>query len=158
MSGNFVSVTWRGLGELERELDAIVARADKATVAALRANQNLLKREVRKALRGAPRWGYRGASSKTGGAVDLGFRHHARGGGPGVLTGDMVRGVGGVRRPKRIAGEGWQGGVGVGININNLKKGRLEARFPYFAPAVHRSTPKFRETWEKAWSKAIHRK
>jgi hypothetical protein len=154
-----VGIAWRGVRDLEKELDAIVVRADKATLAGLRANQNLIKRAVRKNLRGgAPRWGQRGASSRTGPEVIVGGGHNPRDGGPGVFVGDMVKGVGGVRRPKRTADEGWQGGVGIGRNINNLKKGRLELRFPFFAPAVKSSTPKFRETFEKAWSKAIHKK
>lgn len=151
-------IVFLGIEDARRELAAAAKRADKATLAALRANQNLLKREVRKGLRGGPRWGHRGKSSRTGAAVDLGFGHHPRGGGPGKLTGALLGGVGSVRRPKRTADHGYVGGVGVGGNINNLKKGPLEARFPYFEPAFRRAYPKFAPTWEKAWAKAIHKK
>lgn len=152
-------IRWRGTAELRRALTQLGERADRATVEALRESQEMLEDEIRRGLQGPPRWGQRGRSARTGPAVRVGDGgHRPRGGGPGVLTGAMLEGVGGVRRPKRHGAAGWQGGVGVGGGrINRLKKGRLEARFPYFRPAVARVTPRLQTTFERAWSRAVHR-
>jgi hypothetical protein len=122
----------------------------------MKAAQNVAKSSVKRQIRGRPRWDHRGASSRTGGAVNLHLSppHVSRSGGPGRLTGVLARGVGGVRKPKPAPGGGFQGGVGVGGGVRNLYKKRTEAKFPYFAPGVKKAEPKMAAVWEAAWAKA----
>ena len=151
-------VRFRGMNEVTAELNRIAREGDAATAAAVRATQNLLKRKIRANMRGAPRWDHRGASSRTGDAVDLHLDPHRtnRSGGPGRFTGTLYRGVGGVRRPKRVAGSVY-GGVGVGGGVRNLYKGRTEQRFPYFGPGRRAAEPEAVQIWEDAWQRAIAR-
>ena len=70
------------------------------------------------------------------------------------MTGVLYAGVGARRRPRFETGT-WVGGVGIGAMPNNVKKGVLEARFPYFLPAVKKIEPIMAATFEKAWEKAV---
>lgn len=146
-----------GLRELEAALDKMSHDVDKATITALKATQNAAKKAIRSNIRGRPRWDHRGASSRTGDAVNLNLspHHTSRGGGPGKLTGTLRRGVGGVRRPRRTL-EGFQGGVGVGGGVRNLYKKRNEGKFPYFAPGVHKVEPEMSRIFLETWGKAVH--
>lgn len=146
---------WRGVDELKAELAAVNRDGNAATLAAIKASSALVKRRVRSRLRGKPRWTHRGASSRTGAAVDLdGPRNTPRSGGPGRFTGSLYRGVGAVRRPRGVAGV-YQGGVGVGGGVRNLYKAKDEAAFPYFRPAVKASEAQIGAVWNAAWRKVI---
>lgn len=146
-----------GLRELNAGLDRMERDIDRATVAALKATQNLAKKSIRSGMRGRPRWDHRGASSRTGGSINLNLtpHHSPRGGGPGRLTGTLARGVGGVRRPRKTL-SGFQGGVGVGGGVRNLYKKINEGKFPYVKPGVDKVERKFPEIWMEAWNKATH--
>lgn len=148
----------QGVREAQVALEEMSRRIDVATIAALKATQNVAKKSIRSGMRGRPRWDHRGASTRTGGAVSLGLNPHhvSKGGGPGRLTGKLTRGVGGVRRPKKTA-EGFQGGVGVGGGVRNLYKKRVEGEYPYVRPGIKKAEPLMEPIWEKAWDKAVRR-
>lgn len=150
-----IEIRVEGWREVQHALDRMSREIDVGTVAALKASQNLAKKTIRSGMRGRPRWDHRGASPRTGEAVNLNLNPHhvAKGGGPGRLTGKLYRGVGGVRKPKKTA-EGYQGGVGVGGGVRNLYKKRIEGKYPYVAPGIKKAEPKMPEIWEKAWGKA----
>ena len=57
-----INAIWHGVQEFKTVTQEIEAIVDKATLAALRVNQNKLKTAVRKNLRGAPRWTQKGAN------------------------------------------------------------------------------------------------
>lgn len=151
-----ISVRVRGVRETETALKAMDRRIDLATLKALKASQQLAKKTVRSGLRGRPRWDHRGASPRTGSAVNLNLSpHHVKkSGGPGRLTGTLSRGVGGVRKPKPLPGGGFAGGVGVGGGVRNLYKKRLEGQYPYFKPGLRKAEPKITAIWDGAWAKA----
>jgi hypothetical protein len=150
-----IGIRIEGVRELEAGLERMSRDIDKATVAALKATQNLAKKSVRSLMRGRPRWSHRGKSSRTGEGVETGMnpRHQPRQGGPGRLTGTLARGVGGVRKPHKTP-QGFEGGVGVGGGVRNLYKRRAEGAYPYLKPGVDRATPGFEAVWFKAWGRA----
>lgn len=149
-------VTYRGVTELRTAIDAVSKQIDVATIAALKASQNLAKAKIKSGMRGRPRWDHRGASSRTGPAVALNLNPHhtSKGGGPGRLTGTLARGVGGVRKPIKIPG-GFQGGVGVGGGVRNLYKKLIEGQYPYVKPGLAKATPQMPAIWAKAWDKSV---
>lgn len=151
-----ITVRVRGVRETQGALKAMDKRIDLATLKALKASQQLAKTSIRSGLRGRPRWDHRGASTRTGAAVNLGLSPHhvTKSTGPGRLTGALFRGVGGVRTPKPIPGGGFAGGVGVGPGVRNLYKKRLEAQYPYFRPGLRKAEPKITAVWNAAWAKA----
>jgi hypothetical protein len=134
-------------------------RVDVATASALRQVQLLTKRSVRAQLKGKPRWGFRGASKKTGESVNLGFRHAPRGGPPGRFKGRLYYNVAASRKP-RVKFGAMSGVVFVGTgsmengNVQNIYKHGLEAKYPYFRPGVKNAEPKMPAVWDKAWAKA----
>jgi hypothetical protein len=151
-----------GANDVIGEFGRVSVRVDRATVAATRAVQRKLVGAIRGELTGPPRWNHRGASRVYAKSVTLvGQPAHApRGGPPGKFTGDLRRGVGGVKKLTAHAGR-VTGGVGVGggrIPQNNLKKGRLEAKYPFFAPAVRRVEPELVAIYEATWAKALARR
>jgi len=153
-------VSLKGVEQFMAGTKEIQTRTEKATIAALKTNQNKLKTAVRANLRGAPRWTQKGANKITGANFQVegtkGQHHQPRGGGPGRMTGVLYKGVGGVRKPREYNGM-FYGGVGVGANPNNVKKRVLEAKFPYFQPAVRKTEPIMAATFEKSWAKSIDR-
>lgn len=153
-----ISGGFRGIEEAKRELARIDTDGRIATIAAVRAVQNLGKSRVRSRLRGKPRWGHRGASARTGPAVDLFPGHASRSGGPGRFTGTLSAGVSGMKRPRSgtgtVKGAVWMGKGGV----RNLYKWRVEAQYPYFEPAVKGMEPLVAPMWEKAWKRVIDRR
>ncbi|MFB7905235.1 hypothetical protein ACFC1T_02235 [Kitasatospora sp. NPDC056076] len=155
-----VSAVVRGVAQAEAAITRAERRIDVASLRALRACQNLAKRSIRAGMRARPRWDHRGASTRTGPAVnlDLNPHHAARGGGPGRLSGGLHRGVGGVRRPtiNPVAGT-VAGGVGVGGRAANLYKKRVEARFPYVQPGLRAAEPQMATVWAAAWQRATAR-
>ena len=154
-----ISAVWHGVQEFKAVTEEIEARVDKATLAALRVNQNKLKTAVRKNLRGAPRWTQKGANKITGKNYQVpgttGQHNSARSGAPGKMTGVLYAGVGAAK--PRLVGNTWTGGVGIGASPNNVKKRPLEAKFPYFRPAVEAVEPTMLANYEKGWDAAISR-
>lgn len=149
---------FRGIEEAKKELARIDKDGRIATVAAVRAVQNLAKSRVRSRLRGKPRWGHRGASSRTGAAVDLFPGSSPRSGGPGRFTGMLASGVSGMKRPRSLAGT-TKGAVWMGKGgVRNLYKWQQEEAFPYFAPAMKAMEPLVAPVWEKAWKRVIDRR
>ena len=154
-----ISAVWHGVQEFKAVTEEIEARVDKATLAALRVNQNKLKTAVRKNLRGSPRWTQKGANKITGRNYQVpgttGQHNSARSGAPGKMTGVLYAGVGSAI-PK-LVGNTWTGGVGIGAAPNNVKKRPLEAKFPYFRPAVEAVEPTMLANYEKGWAAAVDR-
>jgi len=154
-----LAFAFKGVKEFRQATQEVESRLDKATIAALRANQNKIKTAVKRNLRGAPRWTERGKSRVYSEGFQFpntkGQHHFPRSGGPGKFSGDLLRGVGGVKRPTKIDSGTWIGGVGIGKKVNRFKKGTLERKFPYFRPAVLKVEPQIRSTYEKAWAKSI---
>jgi hypothetical protein len=142
------------------ELDAITARVDLATLAAMKAAQTVAKASVKSGMRGRPRWDRRGAigRSKSVEAVNLNLSPHhvTKGGGPGKLTGHLRGAVGGVKRPKRKGRFGYTGGVGVGgpKSITAIYRNDIEGSYPFMKPGVKKAEPKMAKVWETAWGKA----
>ena len=154
-----ISAVWHGVQEFKTVTQEIEARVDKATLAALRVNQNKLKTAVRKNLRNPPRWTQRGANKITGArgnfqvAGTTGQHNFPRSGGPGKMTGVLYAGVGAAK--PRLVGNTWTGGVGIGAAPNNVKKRTLESKFPYFRPAVELVEPTMLANYEKGWAAAV---
>jgi hypothetical protein len=149
-----------GVEAAKKDLKRFEADGAAATVASVRAVQNLAKARVRSRLRGKPRWSHRGASSRTGAAVNLGGPAHSpRSGSPGRFTGQLSTGVSGMKRPRlRMAGE-VEGAVWMGKgSVRNLYKWKLEEQHPYFEPAVRGMEPLVAAVWEKAWRRVIERR
>ena len=156
-----ITAIFHGVEEFKAVTEEIEGRVDKATLAALRVNQNKLKTAVRKNLRGEPRWTQRGANKITGARGNFqvpgttGQHNSPRSGAPGKMTGVLYAGVGSAK--PRLVGNTWVGGVGFGANPNNVKKKPLEAKFPYFRPAVEAVEPTMLANYEKGWDAAISR-
>ena len=154
-----VTAIFSGVKEFKAVTEEIEANVNKATLAALRVNQNKLKTAIRKNLRGAPRWTQKGAHRITGKNYQVpgttGQHNSPRSGIPGKMTGVLYAGVGSAT--PRIVGNTWVGGVGIGAAPNNVKKRPLEAKFPYFRPAVEAVEPTMLENYEKGWDAAIAR-
>jgi hypothetical protein len=156
-----ITAIFSGVKEFNAVTQEIEANVNKATLAALRVNQNKLKTAVRKNLRGEPRWTQRGANKITGArgnfqvAGTTGQHNSPRSGAPGKMTGVLYAGVGSAK--PRIIGNTWVGGVGIGAAPNNVKKKPLEAKFPYFRPAVEAVEPTMLANYEKGWDAAIAR-
>ena len=157
MANPGIQIFTQGFDRVMKETEAIQTRVEKATWFAVKENQRILKLAIRRNLRGKPRWNQRGASGSIPGFKVPGPRHAPRSGGPGRFTGDLYRGVGGKKRPLFEPGGTVVGGVGVGGKINNLKKGTLEKKFPYFKPAVEATEPKMAQAYQKGWDKAINK-
>jgi hypothetical protein len=150
----------KGAKTFVKGTEQVETRMNIATIAALKANQNKIKTAVKANLRGAPRWSQKGKNRITGPNFQVqgttGQNHYPRDGGPGRMTGVLYKGVGGVRKPKEFRGM-FYGGVGVGAKPNNVKKRVLEAKYPYFRPAVEKTEPLISQTYEKGWSRAMNR-
>lgn len=154
-----ITAIFSGVKEFKAVTEEIEANVNKATVSALRVNQNKLKTAVRRNLRGAPRWTQKGANKITGRNYQVpgttGQHNFPRSGGAGKMTGVLYAGVGSAK--PMLVGNTWVGGVGIGANPNNVKKRPLEAKFPYFRPAVEAVEPTMLANYEKGWDAAISR-
>jgi len=159
MMASTVTAIFHGVKEFKAVTEEIEANVNKATISALRVNQNKLKTAVRKNLRGAPRWTQKGANKITGKNYQVpgttGQHNSQRSGAPGKMTGVLYAGVGSAK--PRMIGNTWVGGVGIGAAPNNVKKRPLEAKFPYFRPAVEAVEPTMLANYEKGWDAAISR-
>ena len=159
MMATAVTAIFHGVKEFKAVTEEIEANVNKATQAALRVNQNKLKTAVRKNLRGAPRWTQKGANRVTGRNYQVpgtnGQHNSPRSGAPGKMTGVLYAGVGSAK--PMLVGNTWVGGVGIGAKPNNVKKRPLEAKFPYFRPAVEAVEPTMLANYEKGWDAAISR-
>jgi len=157
---NTFDAIFSGISDFKKGATEIQSKVDKASLAAIRANQNKIKTAVRANLRGEPRWTERSGTAHhaDGGTFQVpgttGQKNSPREGGPGRMTGDLYRGVGATKKPRKESGT-WVGGVGIGLKINNFKKGILEAKYPYFKPAVDKVMPLLRDTYVTAYNKAI---
>jgi hypothetical protein len=151
-----VSMSMSGASELSAKLASAPAIARTGTVAGTKAAQRIVIKSVRSKLNGPPRWGHRGKSRVYSASIDRGNRRGTGGSGgtPGRFTGALRKGVGGKRKPI-VVGPGVVGGVGIGGAVNNLKKGRLEQRFPFFAKAVHEVEPGLPAVYAAAWGAAL---
>jgi hypothetical protein len=144
----------------QAELTAMQKRVDRATIAAVKRIQTLTKQSVQGQMRGRPRWNHRGKSARTGERVSLPElpRNSPRAGGPGKLTGELLRSIKKSKRPRKVAdgysGVVWSGGVGA---ATNLYKAKVEKTAPYFKPGIDKATPKMPAVWETAWGKAINK-
>ena len=159
MPSSGVGFVVKGVREVRAEMDRIQLAEAYATKLGVKRAQRRIATEVRRDLRGAPRWGHRGKGVYAE-SVDLGFDHHPRGGGIGKFTGQYIRGVGGKKRIKMGADGMFIGGVGIGgskIPENNFKK-RWEAKYPTFEPAVDRVSGEIYSLYAAAWAKAWNRK
>jgi hypothetical protein len=156
-----VSALIEGAKAAQLELAAMDARADAATIAALKKVQSLTAARVRSRLRGRPRWSHRGQGLRwkfvkpfdTGG----GKSHITRSGGPGRFTGTLGGAVKGSRRPRRKGFGTYSAIVFVGSKngkIVNIYKSKLEGKYPYFKPGVKSAEPKMPAVWEAAYAKA----
>lgn len=151
-----VSMSMRGANELSASLLGAPVIARRATLAATKASQRIIIKSVRSKLNGPPRWGHRGKSRIYAESVNKGRQRGTggSGGSPGKLTGALRKGVGGKRKPL-VIGPAVVGGVGVGGATNNLKKRKLEQRFPYFGPGVRAVESEIPATYATAWGEAI---
>jgi hypothetical protein len=134
--------------------DALMSAAMRSALVSI---QSRMKRSAKARASGAPRWNHRGKGVYGTSVTVSGPVHSPRGGGPGVFTGQLRKGIG-TKKPKLEGPATWVGGIGVGgrrIPANNLKKGRLEARFPFMAPAVASVSPKVDEITAAAVTKAV---
>jgi len=150
-----IQVFVKGAKSAMKETEEMDLRVQKATWFAVKENQRILKLAIRRNLRGAPRWNQRGAWEKVPAVKLDGPTNAPRSGGPGKFTGALYRGVGGKKRPMIMPNGTVVGGVGIGGNINNLKKRPLEEKFPYFKPAVKATEPKMAQGYQKGWDKAV---
>jgi hypothetical protein len=149
----------KGVKAVRAEMRRIEVAEAFATKAGIKRAQTRIKTEVRRDLRGAPRWGHRGKGVYDA-PVDLGFHNHPRSGPIGKFTGDYLRGVGGKKRILMEADGMYVGGVGIGgkkIPQNNFKR-QWEAKYPTFAPAVDRVSGELLSYYAFAWSKAWNKK
>lgn len=151
----------RGVKEASAALTQIDKNIDTATLKALRACQGLAKRSIKGQLRGRPRWDHRGKSSRTGETVRLNLNPHvvSKSGGPGKLTGALSRSIKSDRKPRPVPGGGFNGAVFAGSRggPQNLYKGALEGKFPYFGPGVAKAEPKMAAIWTAAWGRATEK-
>lgn len=167
MTQPFVSAKVFG-ANTKKALIEIDKKVDRATLVGVRENQNLIKKNIRRNLRGKPRWGQRGASSTYGTPAFKieGFTkredshghkvpNEPREGTPGRFSGALYAGVKSRRIPKQQLDGSTMGWVKIGNRLNNVKKGKLELKYPYFAPAVTESVPEVSATYEKGWEKAM---
>ena len=156
-----ISAIFSGLSDIKKTANEVNSKIETATVAALRANQNKIKTAVRQNLRGDPRWTERAGRAHGGTSFQVegttGQHNSPRDGGPGKMTGDLYNGVGGVKKPKKRTDGLYYGGVGVGGKINNFKKNTLEAKYPYFKPAIDKVMPLLSDAFVKGWSKAVNK-
>lgn len=120
----------------------------------VRRGQQFIVRRARSNVHGRPRWDRRGRG-KTGQAVNLHLDppHQPRGGGPGVLTGDLRRGIHSVR-PTRSA-NGYEGKVSALGGARNVYAGRVEKAYPFFEPAVREFDARAHALYEAAWAEEI---
>jgi hypothetical protein len=129
---------------------------DRNTVFALKKVQQITKQSVRSNMRGRPRWDHRGKTKDREG-VSLGLNPHVvrKSGGPGRLTGDLYKSIRGSRNARRTLGTfsavvmsggkfGWQ----------NMYKGEVENKYPFFRPGVAKAEGKMPAVWAAAWAKA----
>ncbi len=162
MAGSsIVSALISGVKDFNTVTQDIEDRVALATIAGIKANQNKLKTAIRANLRGAPRWTQKGSNRITGANFQVpsttGQHNSPRSGGPGKMTGVMYKSVGGVRSPKKGFDGYYTGGVGIGAKPNRVKKAPLEAKFPYFRPAVEKTMPLMSDVFDVGWDKAISR-
>lgn len=141
------------------ELAAMQKRVDRATIAAVKRVQTVTKTAVKGQMRGRPRWNHRGKSARTGDKVTLPEipRHSPRSGGPGRMTGDLMKSISASKRPRKLP-DGYSGVVWSSkAGATNLYKGKVEKTAPYFKPGIEKATPKMPAVWEVAWGKAINK-
>ncbi len=155
-----ISTVISGVEDTVKEFNAIPGRANRAVAAAVRTVERKIVSKVKANLNGKPRWNHRGRSRVYAEPVNLGGPEHSpRGGGPGVFTGKLRKGVGGSR-PVTLGNTttAWVGVGGSRMQENNLKKGRLEAKYPFFEPGVRAAEGGLTGIYESALDAALKRR
>jgi hypothetical protein len=155
-----ISTVISGAEDAIKEFNAIPDRANRAVATAIRKVERKIVTSVRANMNGKPRWNHRGRSRVYAEPVNLGGPEHSpRGGGPGVFTGKLRKGVGGSR-PVTLGNttSAWVGVGGARLNENNLKKGRLEQKYPYFEPGVRAAEGGLTGIYESALDAALKRR
>jgi hypothetical protein len=150
----------KGAQEAAGEFNAIPGRANRAVAAAVRKVERKIVTSVRANMGGKPRWNHRGRSRIYAEPVNLGGAEHApRGGGPGVFTGKLRKGVGGSR-PTTLGNTttAWVGIGGSRMMENNLKKRYLEEKYPFFEPGVKAAEGGLTGIYESALDAALKRR
>jgi hypothetical protein len=156
----YVGTIVHGVKEANAALEAMQVKTDLGTKKALKAVQTQTKRSVKGKMRGRARWDRRGPSTKTGETVKLNLTPHRirRSGGPGKFTGTLAKSIVSSRRPRKEGTGAFSGVVFSGskdeLNITNIYKWKLEAKYPYFAPGVRGVEAKWPDIWKKAWGTA----
>ncbi|WBP87039.1 hypothetical protein [Kitasatospora cathayae] len=162
MAENWASGFVKGGEDTAAELERMGKRVDKATKQALKKVQGLASRSIKSGMRGRPRWDHRGASSRTGEHINLGLSPHVakKSGGPGKLTGSLVKSIKGSKRPRKVGAAGYSAVVMAGGKggPQNLYKGKVEGTYPFFKPGVTKAEPKMPAVWNAAWAKATQTK
>ncbi|MDH6123859.1 MULTISPECIES: hypothetical protein [unclassified Kitasatospora] len=162
MADDWVGGLIKGGEATKLELDRIQRDVDKATKKALKSVQALTKRSIKGGMRGRPRWDHRGASSRTGEAVNLDLNPHVakKTGGPGKFTGSLSGSIRASKRPRKKGIGNYSGVVMAGGKggPQNIYKGKVEGTYPYFKPGVKKAEPKMPAVWEIAWAKATKTK
>lgn len=160
--GDPISVIVKGTKETRARIDVMQREVDLGTIAALKKVQGITRSSIRSNMRGRPRWDHRGASSRTGAAIDLGLSPHhvTKSGGPGKLSGSLYSSIRRSRKPRRetigtYSAVVMSGGAG---KVQNLYKGKIEAQYPFFGPGVLKAEPKMPAVWNAAWAKATRTK
>jgi hypothetical protein len=145
----------------EAELALMAKRVDLGTAAGVKKIQQVTKSSIKSGMRGRPRWDHRGASRRTGEAVNLRLNppHVSKGGGPGKLSGSLAKSIRASKKPRPTEG-GFSGVVmsGGAGGPQNLYKRQIESKYPYFVPGVNRAKPKMPAIWHAAWEKATQTK
>ena len=146
-----IEAIFSGVKEFNSATQEIEGRVDRATMNSLKTVQNKMKTAIRANLRGNPRWTQKGNNKITGANFQVsgttGQHNFPRSGGPGRMTGVLYKGVGSVKKPQEVNGY-FSGGVGIGAPPNNVKKRMLEAKYPYFAPAIAKVEPEVSKIYE----------
>jgi hypothetical protein len=147
----------KGVGEVGARLTEMQVASNEGTRVALNKATSYTKRRIKGGMHGRPRWDRKGRDKVTGQfGVNLNLSPHVvrKSGGPGEMTGQLVRSI---RKSKRARAEGigrWSQVVmsGGDNGYQNRYKRTVEAKYPFFKPGVDKAKPKVRAMFEGAWA------
>lgn len=109
----------RGVAEWELAVTGLVKGADMAAQKTVRQGAYAMKRSVRANISGPPRW--------------EGHVNHPRGGGPGILTGRLLRSTS-YGSIKKLG----YGRYSTTLSAKRIYASKTEHHYPYFQPGVRR--------------------